>query len=172
MAHRRKAEPGPGVELPITPMLDMAFQVFAFFVFTYHPSGLEGQMDLHLPSAAEAKAKTEADVNPSKPSDVLDVELPSELTVVVRAQRGDGGGGISQLVVQKREGEVSVANLQELAEHLEKARKEVTSKDDIKIQPDSHLKYEFVVQVMDACTRAGFQQIGFAPPLDLGSTGQ
>lgn len=30
----------------ITPMLDMAFQIMTFFVFTYHPSALEGQFPL------------------------------------------------------------------------------------------------------------------------------
>ena len=40
-----------GPELPITPMLDMAFQLLTFFIMTYRPSALEGHMDLTLPAA-------------------------------------------------------------------------------------------------------------------------
>src|SRR5689334_13375278 len=88
MAHKRKAESAPEVELPITPMLDMAFQLLTFFVFTYHPSALEGQMELTLPAAGEAQAAKPEDVDPSKAPDT-DLEVPSELTVVVKT-RQDG----------------------------------------------------------------------------------
>ena len=49
----------------ITPMLDLAFQVLLFFIFTYHPSQVEeGQMDLTLPDAAKAQAETPQQANP------------------------------------------------------------------------------------------------------------
>ena len=45
MIRRRKPHEVAEVELPITPMLDMAFQLLVFFIFTYHPSSLEVQID-------------------------------------------------------------------------------------------------------------------------------
>ncbi len=39
------------VELNLASMLDMAFQLLAFFVLTFHPSPIEGQLSLHLPPA-------------------------------------------------------------------------------------------------------------------------
>src|SRR2546423_10718335 len=98
-------EDDPGVELPITPMLDMAFQLLMFFIMTYHPSALEGHMDLSLPAAGEAKAKHQQDVDPNK-SDT-EIELPSQLTVIVKASP-DGSGGIDKLLVQQAAGETLV----------------------------------------------------------------
>ena len=39
------------VELNLASMLDMAFQLLAFFILTFHPSPIEGQLLLHLPPA-------------------------------------------------------------------------------------------------------------------------
>src|SRR5262249_19114902 len=94
MSRRRHKAPAeqlaPG--LPITPMLDMAFQVFAFFVITFHPSGLEGQMELNLPALGEVKADKPENVEP-KSSDV-DVALPAEVTVIVKTAHDGVNDGI------------------------------------------------------------------------------
>src|SRR5207253_11303417 len=47
---RLKTDSGGGVQLGliITPMLDMSFQLMAFFIMTYHPSALEGHIDGNL----------------------------------------------------------------------------------------------------------------------------
>src|SRR5947209_4849860 len=36
-------------DLPITPMLDMSFQLLAFFIITFKPAPTEGQIALALP---------------------------------------------------------------------------------------------------------------------------
>jgi biopolymer transport protein ExbD len=168
MRRRLKADEDHGVEMPITPMLDMAFQLLMFFIMTYHPSALEGHMDLSLPAAGEAKAKHPQDVDPNK-SDT-EIELPSQLTVIVKASP-DGSGGIDKLLVQQAAGETLVRDRDDLLKFLRKAREELTNQDDIKIQADSKLKYTFVMEVMDVCTRAGFRNVGFAPPPDYSAVG-
>src|SRR5258708_5358658 len=103
----RKRGPGDPVlepELPVTPMLDMAFQLLAFFVMTYHPSAVEGQMELNLPATGEAKAQDQSQVDLKAQSDI-EMEIPSEVTVVVSTQpSGPAQGMISQIQVQQREG--------------------------------------------------------------------
>jgi biopolymer transport protein ExbD len=42
----------PEVALPVTPMLDVAFQLLFFFIMTFHPADLEGQIELSLPPDA------------------------------------------------------------------------------------------------------------------------
>lgn len=174
MRHKRKKpDDAPSVDMDkiITPMLDMSFQLLAFFILTYHPSGLEGQMELNLPAGGEAKAKAPEDVDPTKPSDT-DIELPSELTVMVKTVHdGVTDGVFSSAIVEGREGQSSpFTSMEELQRHLKRARQELTNKDDIKIKAESKLKYAYVVEVMDTCLRAGFQRVGFAPPPDLGSS--
>ena len=50
MDKKAKVEAQPNV--PIAPMLDMAFQLLTFFVLTYHPAPAEGQFVMNLLPAA------------------------------------------------------------------------------------------------------------------------
>lgn len=51
LSHKRKRASTDFVEpdLPITPMLDMSFQLLAFFIMTFKPAPTEGQIMLTLP---------------------------------------------------------------------------------------------------------------------------
>ena len=61
---KRPEHTAPEVDLGIiiTPMLDMAFQLLAFFVMTYHQSALEGHIDGNLLPPAKVAVK-----DPAKP---------------------------------------------------------------------------------------------------------
>jgi biopolymer transport protein ExbD len=169
MSARRKEEAGIEPTLPITPMLDMAFQLLAFFIFTYHPSDLEGQMDLSLPSEAISKADRPENQDPKAQSAKdPNLELPADLTIMVRTQRdGVNDGAISALDVETRAGKEHVDNLDALREYLKKQRATAENKESIKIQGDGKLKWNSIVQVMDACHEAGFNNISFVPPPDF-----
>jgi len=168
---KRNQDAAPEVELPITPMLDMTFQLLTFFIFTYHPSAVEGQMEFSLPASGEARARTEAEVDPNKPSDTQ-LQLKSQITVVLRAERsGIAPGSLNSVIVQTPSGESDVRTLQGLQDFLARQRssQDITNKDDIQIQAESSLKYAFVIDAMDTCVKAGFTHVGFSPPSDLTS---
>jgi biopolymer transport protein ExbD len=172
MASLRKADPGPEVELPITPMLDMAFQLLMFFILTYRPSMLEGHMALSLPSTGDAKAAAPADVEPKTSAPEDTPELPAEVTVLVRTQDGaTSDGRISQVLVEERQGTKEINNQEELRKYLQRQRGGLTNQTDIKVQADARLKYAAVMEVMDTCLKAGFKNVGFAEPLNLTATG-
>ena len=107
MTTRRKPDSGPEPNLPITPMLDMAFQLLAFFVMTYHPSDLEGQMDLSLPSEAkETRAKEASQVSPDSKPDKDELDIQANVTVMVRTQQGENRDGlVSALMVETDAGQ-------------------------------------------------------------------
>src|SRR5579863_3470420 len=74
MARRRKQNE---VELNLAAMLDMAFQLLAFFILTFKPSPVEGQISLHLPPpkpVANVKAEKEAGENVADMSPVAGLE--------------------------------------------------------------------------------------------------
>jgi len=177
MGHRRGGEPAGDVALPITPMLDMAFQLLFFFIMTFNPADLEGQMDLSLPADADKQAHDPKDVNPESKSDKTpEPEFPSDLTVRVRTQLdGRNDGEISALFVQGIDAkQESVSGVDErsllagLNEYLTNKRDSLNNKEAIKVQGDGKLKVKAIIKVMDVCRKAGFTNVSFVPPEDFG----
>jgi biopolymer transport protein ExbD len=165
MTVRRKSEPGPEPTLPVTPMLDMAFQLLAFFVATYNPSDLEGQMDLSLPSENITQAQSSEDVKPdASPDKNKPLELPANLTVIVRSDVNTRL--ISNFTLQDDAGPEQLDDEAKLRAELKKRHEKVDNKENIKIQAAGKLKWEEVVKVMDICQQAGFKNISFVPPED------
>jgi biopolymer transport protein ExbD len=151
------------VQLPITPMLDMSFQLLAFFVMTFQASNaLEGQLDMYLPKAGSPMAKAPDQVDLKQDSDV-DIDKESDLIVVVTSR----GGDIESLAVREKTGSTPVSDPKQLRPMLARMRAGQANQDSIKIEADGKLKYAKLVDVMDACLGAGFKSVGFAPPPDL-----
>jgi biopolymer transport protein ExbD len=162
--HRGKGDPPVEVTLPITPMLDMSFQLLAFFVMTFQAANaLEGQLDMYLPKGGTPQAKKPEEVDLSKDSDA-DLEQQTEVSVVVSSQRGD----IEGLSIVEKAKNTAVPDIKALRGALTKLRQELGEKQtSIRIVADSRLKYDRLVGVMDACLGAGFKSVGFAPPPDF-----
>jgi biopolymer transport protein ExbD len=162
--HRDKGDPPVEVTLPITPMLDMSFQLLAFFVMTFQSANaLEGRLDMYLPKGGTPQAKKPDQVDLTKDSDA-DLDQQAEVTVVVTSQRGDVDG----LSIREKTKSTAVPDIRLLKAALTKLRTELGEKQtNIKIEADSKLKFDRLVKVMDACLGAGFRTVGFSPPPDL-----
>jgi biopolymer transport protein ExbD len=177
MSKKKKADPPTEITLPITPMLDMAFQLLMFFIFTYNPSALEGQMDLALPTKDTKAAHNAQDISQTAESNKdQSQEVRSAYTVT-----------LEEGPVKTPMGNAETSPLQALKDHLklvfrDKAMtineklKGVDAKDRdaalrdelkkvaIKVQGDTKLPWKHVVEVMDTCRTAGveaFQNAGF-----------
>jgi biopolymer transport protein ExbD len=165
---RRKAETDAKIALPITPMLDMTFQLLFFFIMNFNPADLEGQMDMSLPSeeVKQAKDKPKDNVAPEKNPDL---EFPSDLTVQVRTQNAEGSdGGISAIFVRGPDGKEDPINgpdlLGNLKKYLEAKRETVTHKEAIKIRGDTKLRIKHLMKVTDVCKAAGYANTSLVTP--------
>jgi biopolymer transport protein ExbD len=79
---RRQATDHVEPDLPITPMLDMSFQLLAFFIMTFKPAPTEGQIAMTLP-----KEEGGPSINIPSPSDdkpvkyIVKVEVTDTSTI-------------------------------------------------------------------------------------------
>jgi biopolymer transport protein ExbD len=125
------------VELQMTPMIDIVFQLLAFFCMTFRMSVTEGDFNIKMPSAAPREGKPE------------DQQFPP-LKIVMRAN--DDGG-----LASVRLGEQSFTNLEELGLHLahqyakDDGPNSVKKNTEMEIDCDDHLHYKYA---MEAITRA------------------
>ncbi len=176
MSLRRHPEKGTEITLPITPMLDMSFQLLFFFISTFKlPTGMEGTLDLLLPSQATPLANdiaTAATASNDKPPDFksivpIDVKTPTQDT-----GSDEAVGDITTSYKGKNETlsppyDKDLGDLtKKLQSYLDEAQKTGDTITSVKIQGVSRLKFRAVVRVMDACRKAGLKDISFAQPSD------
>jgi len=144
---RRKRRHPPGdVELNLAAMLDMAFQLLTFFILTFKPAPIEGQVLLRLPpphpitNIAGEKAGNE-------PSNTNPLE---GLTTLVVSALAHPDGSLKQMAV----GETPVAGLTALERTLEDVFRDPASGfDQVILQVDSRLHYGPLMQIIDVCTK-------------------
>jgi biopolymer transport protein ExbD len=172
MAGRRKPREQPEVELPITPMLDMAFQLLVFFIFTYKPSALEMHIDGKLlPPKAPLAAKDPASVDrDQKISSIKQDKAPDtkeDLRVIIESLTEEDKVDQKDLGSPKRillydpdtrktqevckRGDGLEQGLKKLAAQLRQVLETNPDGAEIDIQQDGDLKYEFFVKVYDVC---------------------
>jgi len=154
MRQRKKA--AENVDVPITPMLDMAFQLLTFFILTYHPMPSEVQFVMNLMPAAPAvpMSKTEA---PAQQQD--NPNLPAALKTLPTLLKAGEGGTIARIVL----GENEVAGLDGLRRELKTYLDDPTLPfDQALIKVDPGLKYSELVRVIDIFSELKMTKISFA----------
>ena len=146
-------------DLPITPMLDMSFQLMAFFIITFRPMPTEGQMALALPSMEGGGVSI---------SDPLESEKAKDVTVSIFA---GGEGRVRKVSYEDETGTKDLgadpkAYQKALMEAVAMATKSGSKKvGKLKLQIEKSLLHEYVVQLIDIAYRAGFTDIS-PEPLD------
>src|SRR5262245_40733793 len=107
--HRKKRS--EEVELNLAAMLDMAFQLLTFFILTFKPAPVEGQISLRLPPPAPVTNVTKGEQAGSDTSNVNPVQNMTSLVISVV---GNAKGNIASLAI----GEGNVANIGQLQARL------------------------------------------------------
>lgn len=157
----------------ITPMLDMAFQLLTFFVFTYHPSQLEVQFPVSL-AAAEAGGEKRPPPD-KKPSPVEATKPPPVVSVIARAVDAKGKAvkgrlgtlelrisGTTEKLIRVSDGsetderydDLLRARLAELEDELKRVKKErLQSEDRLLMQAGYSLRWDESMRVFDSCRK-------------------
>ena len=136
-------------------MLDMAFQILAFFVFTYNPSAIEGQFPISL-----AQGETAGDKEIKKTDEKVanePTELKSTLFIEARArERGRLGSikvGTTNVEPDSNEPNRTEGLIKALSKELLELKKNNPAEDRITIKGTPTLKWEEMMRVIDAARR-------------------
>ena len=156
----RRYRPGPPDEVafPVTPMLDMAFQLLAFFILTFKPPSAETHLDLDLPATPVAlPAASQGNAQPT-PARNVDTDLENDL--LIRAE-ADDLGDLKALKL----GEARVPDLATLGKRLRLYTQLLEGKPlRVRLVADDNLRYEPAARIIAACSAAGVAAIRLTPP--------
>jgi biopolymer transport protein ExbD len=160
MSNRRRrlprgAEPESGPELQVAPMLDMAFQLLAFFILTYRPPSAEARIDLDLPRAPVAlPGASPGRTNPGESTSAVE----DTLTVIVRS---DEGGRLASLKLD----DLELKDLRELGNRLARYKAAIEPKPlRVIFRADERLKYEEAARIVETCSSVGLGALSLAEP--------
>lgn len=149
---RRKTE---DVEIPITPMLDMAFQLLTFFILTYHPAPSEGQFSMNLLPAQPAVSMDA----PAAAETASTNELPAGLKTLPATLRAAGDGTLGRVTL----GENEIDGMDAFSKELSEILKDPTLPfDQTVIKVDPQLKYSELIKVINIFSDLKVTKISFA----------
>lgn len=155
---RYRPEPPEEVMFPVTPMLDMAFQLLAFFVLTFQAPTGETHIDLELPVTPLAMPGAPRGDASSGPSRSIDSDMENDL--LIRAEADDLGD-----LKALRLGEAGLTDINALGERLRRYAKAIGDRPlRVRLVADDELRYEEAARIMAACTAAGVASIRLSEP--------
>ncbi len=151
MRRKRRRRQQGDVELNLASMLDMAFQLLAFFILTFRPSPIEGQLLLHLPPPV---AVTNIDAKAQEGEGERAISADKSLEIRLLA---DGSGSVSSVRVGLAvvfQGPADAANLARFEQRLREVFSlRSTPYEQVLIRVAPGLRYEELMKVVDVCTR-------------------
>jgi biopolymer transport protein ExbD len=133
--------------MPVAPMLDMAFQILAFFILVYHPASTERAVPLHA-SDAQATPLTQA------PQPVIGIDI------VADPSHGDAALYCLRTQEQKN---TAFCDVQNLRDRLQACRPGAA----VQIIAQAGIPMSDVVAAVDAAAAAGLTTITFGAPAPM-----
>ncbi|MDZ4820324.1 MAG: biopolymer transporter ExbD [Planctomycetota bacterium] len=144
---KRKKRSSDNVELNLAAMLDMAFQLLAFFILTFKPSPIEGDVNMRLPPPQPVVgAQSGLTVGSSDSADPLQA-LDSLVVTIL----GTPTGAIEAMAI----GENQVPTLAVLESRIHQLLKDPGGGfQQVLLQVGPTLHYGELMKVVDICNRA------------------
>ncbi len=146
------------IELQMTPMIDVVFQLNIFFLFTFKIVLPEGDFNVQMPSAAAARAADPSEIPPLRL--VLHAAPTGELADLQLSGRSFGNG------------RDAFAQLQNYIRTQVVAEGGAADEQEVEIDADYNLNYDYVVRAITAVTgyvengqpHKLIEKIKFTPP--------
>jgi biopolymer transport protein ExbD len=149
-------------------MLDMAFQLLAFFILTFKVPSAETHIDLELPATPAALPAAVSGKAVPRPARNVDTDLENDL--LVRAEADDLGD-----LKAVRLGEARIPDLATLGSRLHRYTELLEGQPlRVRLVADDNLRYEPAARIIATCSAAGVAAIrltqpGTLPPLPSGN---
>ena len=152
MSRRKKKREQGNVELNLAAMLDMAFQLLTFFILTFKPSPVEGQVALRLPPPQAIAAKNPANAKQAG-NDANDTSpVKGVNTLIITAFARPDGGLVSLAVGESMLGVDK--SLRALNDKLQTVFGDPGNPfDQVIIQVAGELRYDDLMRVVEVCTK-------------------
>ena len=146
MMGRKKRHQGE-VELNVTAMLDLAFQLLTFFILTFKPAPVEGDVMLRM---APPRPTTIVKDGQAPGANAKNTNPVQGLTSLVITVVGDESGDLQTIAV----GESQTGGLEQFDAKLRTIlADEGAGFDQVLLQVSGNLRYRELMQVIDVCTR-------------------
>ena len=156
MSRRKKKRAHGGVELNMAAMLDMVFQLLTFFILTFKPAPIEGEIELRMPPP-QPVTRVDGQKSGADPNNKNLMKGFNTLTISVYPRKD---GSIQTMAI----GEAAMGNQPALLEARLKSvlTDTATPFEQVIIQIGSGLRYDALMSVIDVCTR---QKLSDGKPL-------
>ena len=143
---RKRRRGSKKMQPPLTPMIDVTFQLLLFFILTFTFREEEGQIRGALPkkgSGGTAEKET--------------LKQPIRIHIIPSNNRKDAIFEVEGVHEQINDGETLYKFLMDRKAALQSAEGPII------IRPDAYVRWQHVVEVFNQAVRAKFENIGFAP---------
>jgi len=160
----KQGESAEEIQFPVTPMLDMAFQLLAFFILTFQSPTAESRLDLYLPTIPIALPGSPAGQARTTPPRRSELDLENDLKIRAEA---DDLGDLKSLKL----GDSLLPDIDALGDRLRRYAAILDGKPlRVRISADDRLRYEVAARIMGICNVVGVASIRLADPGDAGSS--
>jgi biopolymer transport protein ExbD len=157
-ARRYRPATAEEVYFPVAPMLDMAFQLLAFFVMTFKPPTNETHLDLYLPAAPVAMPAAPKGQAQPGPARVVDTDLENDLLVRVES---DDLGDLETI----RLGEAPLPDIETLGARLKRYSELLNGRPlRVRIVADDRLRFEVAARIIAVCSSSGVAAVRLSQP--------
>ena len=154
MRHRKHRDTNGGVELNLAAMLDMAFQLLAFFILTFRPAPIEAQLALHLPIPATAATGDPENKRVDPPEEPVIAGNENTLVISIHSEPDGNVKKVSLGFGTSFTGPATAANLLKLERQLRETFEIAhTSYEQVLVRVAPGLKYQELMKVLDVCTK-------------------